>query len=146
MFAFRHGSLHAESVPLEAIAREFGTPCYVYSRAMVDAAMNDLIRPALYEAWHDIVPVRNNGGPKAVYDVVGPVCESADFLGKERELAVREGDLLPVISAGGYATCMSSSYNSRPRAAEVMADGTRTHLVRERERPEALFALEHVLR
>ncbi len=102
MFGFRHGSLHAESVPLEAIAREFGTPCYVYSRAalaaarnfaVADAAMNDLIRPVRYEAWHDIVAVRNKGGPEAVYDIVGPVCESADFLGKERKLAVREGDL-----------------------------------------------------
>jgi diaminopimelate decarboxylase len=114
--------------------------------AVVDAAMNDLLRPALYEAWHDIVPVRNSGGPEAVYDVVGPVCESADFLGKERRLAVREDDLLAVMSAGAYAMCMSSNYNSRPRAAEVMVDGTRTHLIRERERPEALFALEHVLR
>ena len=130
---------------MEAIAREFGTPSVVDSRAVVDAAMNDLIRPALCEAWHDIVPVRNSGGPKAVYDVVGPFCESADFLGKERELAVREGDLLAVMSAGAYAMCMSSNYNSRPRAAEVMVDGTRTHLVRERESPEALFALEHVL-
>jgi diaminopimelate decarboxylase len=114
--------------------------------AVVDAAMNDLIRPALYQAWHDIVPVRNDGGPDAVYDVVGPVCESADFLGKARELAVREGDLLAVMSAGAYAMCMSSNYNSRPRAAEVMVDGARTHLIRERERPEALFALEHLLR
>ena len=109
--------------------------------AVVDAAMNDLIRPALYEAWHDIVPVKNSGGPGAVYDVVGPVCESADFLGKERELAVREGDLLAVMSAGAYAMCMSSNYNSRPRAAEVMVDVAKTHLIRERERPEALFAL-----
>jgi len=114
--------------------------------AVVDAAMNDLIRPALYEAWHDIVAVRNSGEPGTVYDVVGPVCESADFLGKQRELAVREGDLLAVMSAGAYAMCMSSNYNSRPRAAEVMVDGSRTHLVRERERPESLFALEHVLR
>jgi diaminopimelate decarboxylase len=114
--------------------------------AVVDAAMNDLIRPALYDAWHDIIAVRNNGGPGAVYDVVGPVCESADFLGKERELAVREGDLLAVMSAGAYAMCMSSNYNSRPRAAEVMVDVAKTHLIRERERPEALFALEHLLR
>ena len=114
--------------------------------AVVDAAMNDLIRPVLYEAWHDIIPVRNSGGPGAVYDVVGPICESADFLGKERHLAVREGDLLAVMSAGAYAMCMSSNYNSRPRAAEVMADGTQTHLIRERERPEALFALEHLVR
>jgi len=74
------------------------------------------------------------------------VCESADFLGKERELAVREGDLLAVMSAGAYAMCMSSNYNSRPRAAEVMVDGEKMHLIRERERPEALFALEHLLR
>lgn len=114
--------------------------------AVVDAAMNDLLRPALYEAWHGIVPARNNAGPKLVYDVVGPVCESADFLGKERELAVREGDLLAVMSAGAYGMCMSSNYNTRPRAAEVMVDGTKTHLIRERERPEALFALEHLLR
>ena len=112
--------------------------------AVVDAAMNDLIRPDLYEAWHDIVPVRNNGGPEAVYDAVGPVCESADFLGKERKLAVREGDLLAVMSAGAYAMCLSSNYNSRSRAAEVMVAGSGTHLVR--ERAEALFALERVLR
>src|SRR5476649_2712226 len=108
--------------------------------AVVDAAMNDLLRPALYEAWHDIVPVRNNDGPGTVYDVVGPVCESADFLGKERELSVREGDLLAVMSAGAYGMCMSSNYNSRPRAAEVMVDGAKAHLVRERESPAALFA------
>ena len=114
--------------------------------AVVDAAMNDLIRPALYQAWHDIVAVRNSAGPGAVYDVVGPVCESADFLGKERELAVNEGDLLAVMSAGAYAMCMSSNYNSRPRAAEVMVDLDKTHLVRERERPEALFVLERLLR
>ena len=114
--------------------------------AVVDAAMNDLIRPALYQAWHDIVPVRNSGGAGAVYDVVGPVCESADFLGKQRKLALREGDLLAVMSAGAYAMCMSSNYNSRPRAAEIMVDGAKTHLIRERERPESLFALEHVLR
>jgi diaminopimelate decarboxylase len=114
--------------------------------AVVDAAMNDMIRPALYEAWHGIVPVRNNAGPKAVYDVVGPVCESADFLGKERELAVREGDLLALMSAGAYGMSMSSNYNSRPRAAEVMVDGPKVHLVRERESPAALFASEHLLR
>lgn len=125
---------------------EYLKPGVARNFAVVDAAMNDLIRPALYGAWHDIVPVRNSGGTRAVYDVVGPICESGDFLGKGRDLAVREGDLLAVMSAGAYAMCMSSNYNSRPRAAEVMADGTRTHLIRERERPEALFALEHVLR
>jgi len=125
---------------------EYIKPGAARNFAVVDAAMNDLIRPALYEAWHEIVPVRNNSGASAVYDVVGPICESADFLGKRRELAAREGDLLAIMSAGAYAMCMSSNYNSRPRAAEVMADGDRTHLIRERERPEALFALEHLLR
>ena len=125
---------------------EYLKPGAARNFAVVDAAMNDLIRPALYEAWHDIVAVGNSGAPSAVYDVVGPVCESADFLGKERELAVAEGDLLAVMSAGAYAMCMSSNYNSRPRAAEVMVDGDSMHLIRERERTEALFALEHLLR
>jgi diaminopimelate decarboxylase len=114
--------------------------------AVVDAAMNDLIRPALYEAWHNIIPVRKCNEARAVYDVVGPVCESADFLGKERELAVREGDLLAVMSAGAYAMCMSSNYNSRPRPAEVMVDAAKSRLIREREQSGALFALEHLLR
>ena len=124
---------------------EYLKPGAARNFAVVDAAMNDLIRPALYEAWHNIVAVRNSGVSGAVYDVVGPVCESADFLGKERELAVSEGDLLAVMSAGAYAMCMSSNYNSRPRAAEVMVDGEKTHLIRERERTESLFALEHLL-
>jgi len=134
MFEFRNGSLYAESVSVEAIASEHGTPRFVHSRA------------ALYEAWHDIIPVRNSGAASAVCDVVGPVCESADFPGKEGELAVDEGNLLAVASAGAYAMCISSDYNSRPRAAEIMADGARTRLIRELERPEALFALEHLLR
>ena len=125
---------------------EYLKPGAARNFAVVDAAMNDLIRPALYEAWHDIVAVGNSGAPSAVYDVVGPVCESADFLGKGRVLAVAEGDLLAVMSAGAYAMCMSSNYNSRPRAAEVMVDGDSMHLIRERERTEALFALEHLLR
>jgi diaminopimelate decarboxylase len=125
---------------------EYLKPGAARNFAVVDAAMNDLIRPALYQAWHEIVAVRNRDGPSSVYDVVGPVCESADFLGKERELAVSEGDLLAVMSAGAYAMCMSSNYNSRPRAAEVMVDGGKTHLIRERESPDALFAHEHLLR
>ena len=125
---------------------EYLKPGAARNFAVVDAAMNDLIRPALYEAWHDIVAVGNSDAPSAVYDIVGPVCESADFLGKERELAVAEGDLLAVMSAGAYAMCMSSNYNSRPRAAEVMVDGKKTRLIRERERTESLFALEHLLR
>jgi diaminopimelate decarboxylase len=125
---------------------EYLKPGAARNFAVVDAAMNDLIRPALYQAWHDIVEVEKGAAPRAVYDVVGPVCESADFLGKGRELAASEGDLLAVMSAGAYAMCMSSNYNSRPRAAEVMVDGEEAQLIRERERPESLFALEHLLR
>ena len=113
--------------------------------AVVDAAMNDLIRPALYSAWHDIVPVTVSSHAGKTYDVVGPVCESSDFLGKNRALAVEEGDLLAVMSAGAYAFVMSSNYNSRPRAAEVMIDGDTAHLVRERETLADLTAGERCL-
>ena len=115
--------------------------------AVVDAAMNDLLRPSLYDAWHEILPATAaaNGAPRRRYDVVGPVCESADFLGKDRELTVAAGDLLVVRSAGAYAATMSSNYNSRPRAAEVMVDGDRYHLVRERESVEQLMAGERVV-
>jgi diaminopimelate decarboxylase len=111
----------------------------------VDAAMNDLLRPALYDAWHDIVPVAPRDAPAREYDVVGPVCESADFLGRGRSLALAEGDLLAVMSAGAYAMVMSSNYNTRPRPPEVMVDGSVAHLVREREGVPSLFALEHRL-
>jgi diaminopimelate decarboxylase len=113
--------------------------------AIVDAAMNDLMRPALYDAWHDILPVRQADGTASEYEVVGPVCESGDFLGHARALAVAEGDLLSVMSAGAYGMVMSSNYNTRPRAAEVIVDGSQVHLVRERERIEQLFAGERVL-
>jgi diaminopimelate decarboxylase len=113
--------------------------------AVVDAAMNDLLRPALYEAWHDIVPVAPRDAPARPYDVVGPVCETADFLGHGRSLALAEGDLLAVLSAGAYGMAMSSNYNSRPRAAEVMVDGAAAHLVRERESVPSLFASERRL-
>ena len=116
--------------------------------AVVDAAMNDLLRPALYEAWMGIEKVGaadGEGEGAQVYDVVGPVCESADFLGKERELDIVAGDLLAVRSAGAYAASMSSNYNTRPRAAEVLVDGERAHLVRAREETEALFAREFLL-
>jgi diaminopimelate decarboxylase len=113
--------------------------------AVVDAAMNDLMRPAMYEAWHDIVEVEPPTAEAHVYDVVGPVCESGDWLGRDRRLAVREGDLLAIRSAGAYGMAMSSNYNTRPRGAEVMVDGTRTHLVRERERVVELFAHERTL-
>jgi diaminopimelate decarboxylase len=114
--------------------------------AIVDAGMNDLLRPSLYQAWHDIVPVaaHDDLAPQR-WDVVGPVCETGDFLGKERELALREGDLLAVRSAGAYGFVMSSNYNSRPRAAEVMVDGERMHLVRERETVPDLWRGEHPL-
>ena len=113
--------------------------------AVVDAAMNDLLRPALYEAWHDIVPVAPRSAAPRRYDVVGPVCETADFLGRGRELALAEGDLLAVLSAGAYGMAMSSNYNTRPRAPEVMVDGAATHLVRERESVPSLFASERRL-
>jgi diaminopimelate decarboxylase len=113
--------------------------------AVVDAAMNDLMRPAMYEAWHEIVPVAPAPGQQQVYDVVGPVCESGDWLGRARMLAIREGDLLAILSAGAYGMSMSSNYNTRPRGAEVMVDGGTVHVVRERERVTDLFAGEHTL-
>jgi len=116
--------------------------------AVVDAAMNDLMRPALYDAWHDIVKVssRDSAGEESMpYEIVGPVCESGDFLGHDRLLALREGDLLAILSAGAYGMAMASNYNSRPRAAEVMIDGSSMHLIRRREDVAELFALETVL-
>ncbi|MEM7255858.1 MAG: diaminopimelate decarboxylase [Pseudomonadota bacterium] len=113
--------------------------------AVVDAAMNDLIRPALYSAWQDIVPVAQSDQPTRLYDVVGPVCESADFLGKDRSLAIAQDHLLAVMSAGAYSFCMSSNYNSRPRAAEVMVDQQNSQLIRQRESLESLFAGESLL-
>jgi diaminopimelate decarboxylase len=111
---------------------------------VVDAAMNDLIRPALYQAWHDVKTVKESAPGSAVYDIVGPVCESADFLAKERNVAAVEGDLLAVMSSGAYGMSMSSNYNSRPRAAEVLVSGETAHLVRTRETAEELFALERI--
>ncbi len=113
--------------------------------AIVDAAMNDLARPALYDAFHDIQPVRPGAGAQQCYEVVGPVCESGDFLGHDRHLALAEGDLLAILSAGAYGMSMSSNYNTRPRAAEVMVDGDKSYLVREREQVAALFAGERRL-
>ena len=114
--------------------------------AIIDAAMNDLIRPALYSAWMGIDAVRPRDDVEVSnWDMVGPVCETGDFLGKDRPLALAEGDLLAVRSAGAYGFVMSSNYNSRPRAAEVMVDGTATHLVRRRETVSELFAGESLL-
>ena len=104
--------------------------------------MNDLLRPALYDAWHDVRCVDERPPPDSTLDVVGPVCESADFLARGRRLDVAPGDLLAVHNAGAYAFVMSSNYNARPRAAEVMVDGERAYLVRARERVEDLFASE----
>lgn len=113
---------------------------------IVDAAMNDLVRPALYDAWHDIVPVvTDKTSPARRYDIVGPVCESADYLGKARELSVQSGDLLAVRSAGAYGFCMSSTYNSRPRVAEIIVDGEEAHLGRARQTLEDLMAGEFQL-
>jgi diaminopimelate decarboxylase len=113
--------------------------------ALVDAGMNDLIRPALYKAWHSIVPVTERNGEAKLYDVVGPVCESADFLGLDRSLTLKAGDLLAIQDAGAYGFCMSSNYNSRPRPAEVMIAEGVPHLVRARERIEDLFSHETLL-
>ncbi|MBS0002456.1 MAG: diaminopimelate decarboxylase [Thioalkalivibrio sp.] len=113
--------------------------------AIVDGAMNDLIRPALYGAWQEIVPVRPRGGPGRVYDVVGPVCETGDFLGRERELTLAEGDLLAVRSAGAYGFVMAGNYNSRPRPPEVMVDGDRFQIVNRREQVDHLMMRESML-
>jgi len=114
--------------------------------AVVDAAMNDLMRPSLYDAWHDVQAVRERAGATRRYDVVGPVCESGDFLARERKLALAENDLLALLSAGAYGMSMSSNYNTRPRAAEVMVSGEKPVLVRRRERIDALFSDEIVPR
>ena len=113
--------------------------------AIVDAAMNDLMRPALYDAYHDIVAVAPRDGMQSVYEIVGPVCESGDFLGHARSLALQQGDLLAILSAGAYGMSMSSNYNTRPRAAEVMVKDGESFLIRERETVEQLFAHEHPL-
>ncbi|CAB3763320.1 diaminopimelate decarboxylase [Paraburkholderia solisilvae] len=121
---------------------EFLKPGAEKNFVIVDAAMNDLARPAMYEAYHAIEPVVMRSAPQQVYDVVGPVCESGDWLGRDRALAVEPGDLLAVRSAGAYGFVMSSNYNTRPRAAEVMVDGDKVHLVRAREDVQQLFAGE----
>ncbi|EOA6549220.1 diaminopimelate decarboxylase [Vibrio vulnificus] len=113
--------------------------------AIIDAAMNDLMRPALYQAWQDIVPVQPRQGEAVTYDLVGPICETGDFLGKDRSLVLAENDLLAVRSAGAYGFVMSSNYNTRARAAEVMVDGKQHYLVRQREELRSLWEIEHIL-
>lgn len=110
--------------------------------AIVDAAMNDLMRPALYDAYHEIVPVTPRNSPTEQYEIVGPVCESGDFLGHDRALSLHEGDLLAVKSAGAYGMSMASNYNTRARAAEILVDGNTHHVIRDREQIHQLFALE----
>ena len=125
---------------------EYLKPGETKNFCIVDAAMNDLMRPAMYEAFHAIVPVKSNSNAPAVtYDIVGPICESGDWLGRDRSLAVEPGDQLAILSAGAYGFTMSSNYNTRGRAAEVMVDGAQIHLIRERETIESLFANEKVL-
>ncbi len=113
--------------------------------AIVDAAMNDLLRPTLYDAWMGVVPVRPSRASPRTYDIVGPVCETGDWLARERALALAPGDLLAVTGAGAYGMAMGSNYNTRPRAAEVMVDGEKAYCVRQRERVEDLFAGESTL-
>ena len=114
--------------------------------AIVDAAMNDLMRPTLYQAWMGVQPVSPREGAKLTYDVVGPVCESGDWLARERDLAVEPGDLLAIMTAGAYGMTMASNYNTRGRAAEVIVDGDQVHVIRQRENPADLFALESMLK
>jgi len=114
--------------------------------AIVDAAMNDLVRPALYSAWQEIIPVnQQSNAPEQLWDIVGPVCETGDFLGKDRMLKLSQGDLLAIRSSGAYGFSMSSNYNSRPRVAELMVDGDKLHLIRERETIAQLSTGEHLL-
>jgi diaminopimelate decarboxylase len=113
---------------------------------VVDAAMNDMARPALYEAWMAVQPVTPRDGKAATYDIVGPICESGDWLARGRELAIEQGDLLAMMTAGAYGMTMASNYNTRGRAAEVIVDGDKVHLVRRREKPEELYALESVIK
>ena len=113
--------------------------------AIVDAAMNDLMRPALYEAYHAIVPVEQRKAPAQRYDVVGPICETGDFIGFARDMAIEEGDLLAILSAGAYGMSMASNYNSRPRAAEILIDKNEFHLVRERETNGSMMSGERLI-
>lgn len=113
--------------------------------AIVDAAMNDLMRPALYDAYHAIFPLQKREGATQQYEVVGPICETGDFIGHAREMAVEQGDALAVMSAGAYGMSMSSNYNTRPRSVEVMVDESKVHVIREREKVSQLFATEKIL-
>ncbi|MEF9997114.1 MAG: diaminopimelate decarboxylase, partial [Burkholderiaceae bacterium] len=121
---------------------EYLKPGETKNFAIVDAAMNDMARPAMYEAWMNVIPVVPRAAAASTYDVVGPVCESGDWLARERDLALEPGDLLAVMSAGAYGMSMASNYNSRGRAVEVLVDGATAYCVRQRETPTQLFAGE----
>jgi diaminopimelate decarboxylase len=125
---------------------EFLKPGEEKNFCVVDAAMNDMMRPALYDAWMAVQPVTPRDGKALKYDLVGPICESGDWLARERELAVEPGDLLAMMTAGAYGMTMASNYNTRGRAAEVIVDGDKVHLVRQRENPADLFALESLIK
>ncbi|GAB3412386.1 diaminopimelate decarboxylase [Massilia agilis] len=125
---------------------EFLKPGEEKNFCVVDAAMNDMMRPTLYEAWMAVQPVTPREGKALCYDLVGPICESGDWLARGRELAVQPGDLLAMMTAGAYGMSMASNYNTRGRAAEVIVDGDKVHLVRRREKPEELYALETMIR
>ena len=124
---------------------EFLKPGETKNFVLVDAAMNDLIRPTLYDAYHPVAPVLQRAGAATLYDVVGPVCESGDWLAKERALVVEPGDLLAILCAGAYGMTMASNYNTRTRPCEVLVDGDHAHLIRERERFEDLIAHERIV-
>ena len=142
---FEPGRAIAANAGILVTKVEFLKPTEFKNFAIVDAAMNDLMRPALYQAWQDIVPVKPRTGEAVTWDIVGPVCETGDFLGKDRSLTIEQDDLLAVRSAGAYGFTMSSNYNARTRAAEVMVDGTDAHLVRKREEISSLWQLEQIL-
>ncbi|HYP67964.1 MAG TPA: diaminopimelate decarboxylase [Thiobacillaceae bacterium] len=124
---------------------EYLKPGETKNFAVVDAAMNDLMRPALYDAFHDIQPEVDRKEPRSRYDVVGPVCETGDFIGLDRDLSLQEGDLIAVLSAGAYGMSMSSNYNSRPRAAEVMVNKNKDYLIRERETIDQMMSGERLI-
>ena len=124
---------------------EYLKPSEAKNFAIVDAAMNDLMRPALYDAYHNIVAVKPRAGATETYEIVGPVCESGDFLGHDRNLNLQEGDFLAIMSTGAYGMSMASNYNTRGRAAEIMVDGDNCYVIRQREKIADLFALEKML-
>jgi diaminopimelate decarboxylase len=144
---FEPGRAIAANAGILVTQVEYLKPSQEKHFAIVDAGMNDMLRPSLYQAWQNIIAVspRNDDTPTHCYDVVGPVCETGDFLGKDRPLAIQAGDLLAQRSAGAYGFTMSSNYNSRPRAAELMVDGNKCYVIRQRESLQSLWQGEQLL-